>query len=378
MRPDVALSPGDRHIRSPPDQNMGKASPHGRPPPHPSASRSDRGRGGHGGPWSIHGLAPVRGHHDGMEMDRTGFADFLRRSRQRRRPESAGLFAGANRRTPGLRREEVALLAGMSADVYMRYEQARGPRPSIQVLSALARALGLTEDERDRLHLLAGYRPPAGRRAAGRVRPGLSHLLDLLDDVPARIVGGLGDVLAQNQPADLLFGDADGVREQDRNIVWHWFTDPDCRTAYTATEQSFHSRDHVAWLRAAAARRPGDPAASTLVSRLRSASREFAHLWDRAGAVSPGTDDPAAGAGPAGLGTVPLGDGGRVRIVHPAVGLVELNRETLLAPAEHQRLLIFTARPGTPSAARLRLLLVSGGDARVANAVLAGIGPAAP
>lgn len=303
-------------------------------------------------------------------MDRTGFADFLRRARRRRRPESAGLSAGANRRTPGLRREEVALLAGMSADVYMRYEQARGPRPSIQVLSALARALGLTEDERDRLHLLAGCSPPAGRRAAGRVGPGLLHLLDRLEDVPARIVGGLGDVLAQNQPADLLFGGADGARDQDRNIVWHWFTDPDCRTAYTVAEQSFHSRDHIAWLRAAVARRPGDPAASTFVCRLRSASREFAHLWDRGGAMGTGVNgDGANGAEP--------GAGGRVRVVHPAVGLVELNRETLLAPAEHQRLLIFTAPPGTPSAGRLQLLLVSGGDARAANAVMAGTGPAA-
>src|SRR3954452_23651207 len=98
-------------------------------------------------------------------MDREQLADFLRRSRERIRPENVGLAAGARRRTPGLRREEVAQLAGMSTDYYMRLEQGRSPQPSTQLLASLTRALGLTEDERDHLFLLAGHRPPAGRRA---------------------------------------------------------------------------------------------------------------------------------------------------------------------------------------------------------------------
>lgn len=100
-----------------------------------------------------------------MKIDREALADFLRRSRDRVRPQDAGLPVGPRRRTPGLRREEVAQLAGMSADYYIRLEQARGPQPSSEMLAALARALRLSGDERDHLHLLAGRRPrpPAPR-----------------------------------------------------------------------------------------------------------------------------------------------------------------------------------------------------------------------
>src|ERR1700754_5092723 len=98
-------------------------------------------------------------------MDRRGLADFIRRSRQRLRPQDVGLAAGPRRRTPGLRREELAILAGMSADYLMRLEQARSPQPSTQLLRSLAHALRLNEDERDHLYLLAGHRPPAGRFA---------------------------------------------------------------------------------------------------------------------------------------------------------------------------------------------------------------------
>src|SRR4051794_5910636 len=109
--------------------------------------------------------------HGGMEMDRKELADFLRRSRERLRPQEVGLTAGPRRRTPGLRREEVSQLAGMSADYYMRLEQARSPQPSPQLLGALARALRLTLDERDHLYVLAGHRPPAGPFAGEFVRP---------------------------------------------------------------------------------------------------------------------------------------------------------------------------------------------------------------
>src|SRR3954454_10711667 len=107
------------------------------------------------------------------DMNRRELADFIRRSRERVRPQDVGLSAGVRRRTPGLRREEVALLAGMSADYLMRLEQARSPQPSTQLLSALAHALRLDADERDHLYVLAGHRPPAGRLAGNHVRPGL-------------------------------------------------------------------------------------------------------------------------------------------------------------------------------------------------------------
>jgi transcriptional regulator with XRE-family HTH domain len=273
-------------------------------------------------------------------MDREQLADFLRRSRERIRPEDVGLAPGSRRRTPGLRREEVAQLAGMSTDYYMRLEQGRSPQPSTQLLASLTRALRLTEDERDHLFLLAGHRPPAGRRAGSHVRPGLLHLLDRLQDTPAQIINDLGDLLAQNELAEALFGCVCTVREQDRNIVWRWFTELSQREAYPSEDHDRYSRLHVADLRAAAAKRPGDDDVENLVKRLNQASPEFAELWA--------------------LHEVAVRRTSRMRVLHPLIGHIELECETLLAPTEDQRLLIFTAAPGTDYANDLGLLQAIG------------------
>jgi transcriptional regulator with XRE-family HTH domain len=277
-------------------------------------------------------------------MDRPELADFLRRCRHRLRPQEVGLVAGPHRRTPGLRREEVALLAGMSADYLMRLEQARSPQPSAQLLGALAHALRLDDDKRDHLFVLAGHRPPAGRLAGNHLRPGLLYLLDQLRTVPAQILSDLGDVLAQNAMAEALFGSVCAVRrhdhDQDHNIVWRWFNDPRLRAAYPADEHDHYSRLHVADLRAAVARRGGDPVATALVERLRASSTEFAALWD--------------------LHEVAVRRRSRIRVQHPTIGLIELDYETLLTPAEDQRLTVFTAPPGTPNVDYLELLRVVG------------------
>jgi transcriptional regulator with XRE-family HTH domain len=275
-------------------------------------------------------------------MDRPELADFLRRSRERLRPHEVGLSAGPRRRTPGLRREEVALLAGMSADYLMRLEQARSPQPSTQLLGALARALRLDDDGRDHLYVLAGHRPPAGRLAGSHVRPGLLYLLDQLTLVPAQILSDLGDLLAQNAMAEALVGSACAAskhdHDQDHNIIWRWFNDPRLRAAYPAEEHDYYSRLHVADLRAAVAHRGADATATALVQRLRTGSEEFAALWD--------------------LHEVAVRRRARIKVQHPTVGLVELDSETLLTPAEDQRLLMFTAPPGTPNVGQLELLRV--------------------
>ena len=275
-------------------------------------------------------------------MDRPELADFLRRSRERLRPHEVGLSAGPRRRTPGLRREEVALLAGMSADYLMRLEQARSPQPSTQLLGALARALRLDDDGRDHLYVLAGHRPPAGRLAGSHVRPGLLYLLDQLTLVPAQILSDLGDLLAQNAMAEAMFGSACAAskhdHDQDHNIIWRWFNDPRLRAAYPAEEHDYYSRLHVADLRAAVAHRGADATATALVQRLRTGSEEFAALWD--------------------LHEVAVRRRARIKVQHPTVGLVELDSETLLTPAEDQRLLMFTAPPGTPNVGQLELLRV--------------------
>ncbi|GGT34293.1 DNA-binding protein [Nonomuraea spiralis] len=273
-------------------------------------------------------------------MNREELADFLRRSRERLLPGEVGLPSGPRRRTPGLRREEVALLAGMSADYLMRLEQARSPQPSTQLLGALARALRLTRDERDHLHLLAGHRPPAGPRAGEHVKPGLLYLLDRLEGTPAQLLSDLGDVLAQNAMAEALFGCHCTVEEPDRNIVWRWFTDPFRRAAYPEEEHAEHARVHVADLRAAVARRGDDEPARALVERLRRASPGFAALWERH--------------------EVAVRRSSRMRVLHPAIGAMEFDYEVLLAPAEDQRLLIFTPPPGSKTFEALELLRVVG------------------
>ncbi|MEU9535722.1 helix-turn-helix transcriptional regulator [Streptomyces sp. NPDC048213] len=264
-----------------------------------------------------------------MTLKRPDLADFLRRSRERLTPRDVGLVEGPRRRTPGLRREEVAVLAGMSADYYMRLEQARGPQPSVQVLGALAGALRLTEDERDHLYVLAGHRPPEGARAGEYLRPGLRYLLDRLDGVPVQVVSDLGDLLAQNDLALALFGCVCTVAEDDRNIVVRWFTEPGVRGHFATEEHEEQARQLVADLRAATARRGNDPASRSLVARLRSASPEFVALWDRH--------------------EVAVRRSHPYRLVHPDLGRIELDCEVLATPAVDQRLRIFTPPPGGTS-----------------------------
>lgn len=275
-----------------------------------------------------------------MKMDQAKLADFLRRARERLHPAEVGLPAGPRRRTPGLRREEVAQLSGVSADYVMRLEQARSSQPSTQLLGALARALRLTEDERDHLFLLAGHRPPEGARAGNHVRPGLLYLLDRLGDTPAQLLTDLGDLLAQNALAESLFGCVCTIDEPDRNVHWRWFTDPFVREAYAAEDLDRLSRMHVADLRATATRRGYDQPSSALIARLDRASAEFARLWPEH--------------------EVAVRRASRLRVRHPAVGLLDFDFELLRTQEEDQRLRLFTPAPGTASAEALDLLRVVG------------------
>jgi transcriptional regulator with XRE-family HTH domain len=275
-------------------------------------------------------------------MDRAQLADFLRSRRARLQPADVGLAAGARRRTPGLRREEVAQLAGMSADYYVRLEQARGPHPSMQMLGALARALRLTDDERDHLYLLAGERPPAPTGRSGHVRPGLLHLLDRLTDAAATIVSDTGETLAQNALARALFGDRMTRTGRGASMTWVWFTEPSSRSVYPPEDHDHHSRVLVADLRATAGRRGGDADVAGLIEALLDASEEFAGLWARH--------------------DVAVRRGDQKRIVHPEVGVVEVDCEVLLTPEHDQSLILLTPRAGTGAAEQLQLLRVIGGQ----------------
>ena len=273
-------------------------------------------------------------------MDRAELAAFLRTRRDRLRPGDVGLPAAARRRTPGLRREEVALLAGVSVDYYTRLEQARGPSPSRQVLAALARALRLTGDERDHLFRLAGEPAPEPQARSTHLRPGVLHLLDRLADSAAVVVNDLGDVLAWTPLAQAVFSDASEVPVGRRNLFRVFFTDPGQLRRLPPEDRERAARAQVADLRATSARRPGDPAVRQLVADLRRASPLFERLWAEH--------------------DVAVRRVNRKRILHPVVGLLELDCEVLLTPEHDQRLILHTAPPGSETAEKLELLRVVG------------------
>jgi transcriptional regulator with XRE-family HTH domain len=273
-------------------------------------------------------------------VDRAEVAAFLRSRRERLEPGDVGLPTAARRRTPGLRREEVALLAGVSVDYYTRLEQARGPRPSRHVLAALARALRLTDDERDHLFRLAGEPAPETQARSRHLRPGVLHLLDQLADSAVTVVNDLGDVLAWTPLAQALFTDFSALPDERRNLYRIFFTGSEELHRLLPEDLERGARAHVADLRATSARRHGDPAVRRLVEQLRRASPLFERLWAEHDVAVRRVD--------------------RKRILHPTVGLLELDCEVLLTPEHDQRLILHTAPPGTETAEKLELLRVVG------------------
>lgn len=273
-------------------------------------------------------------------IDLAALADFLRRSRERIDPSSVGLSPRTRMRTPGLRREDVAQMAGISVDYYARLEQQRGARPSEQVIGALARALRLTEDECDYLHRLAGY-PTRARGAARRhVPPGLLLILDRLVDAPAQVISDTGQVLARNAMAEALLG---GPVQPGRtgNAIWLMFTETESRPLIKEQLPALMA-NHVADLRATHARRPDDAEINALISDLLEASPAFRELWERH--------------------DVAVMRGLTKTFVHPHVGPITVECEVLLSASTSGELslVLYTARPGTDSAGKLELLRVLG------------------
>ncbi|MFD0787550.1 helix-turn-helix domain-containing protein, partial [Micromonospora azadirachtae] len=174
-------------------------------------------------------------------MDRAQLAHFLRTRREALQPEDVGLPRGPRRRTGGLRREEVASLSGMSTDYYSRLEQQRGPRPSEQMLAALARGLRLSLAERDHLFQLGGHAAPHRTVRADHVNPGMMRILDRIQDTPAMVVNHLGETLAQTPPAVALLGDETRHTGLARSLHHRWYTDPDTRRLYPAETHATHS-----------------------------------------------------------------------------------------------------------------------------------------
>src|SRR2546423_5447229 len=184
-------------------------------------------------------------------MDNKALAEFLRHRREMLRPRDVGLIEGPRRRTRGLRREEVAQLAGMSTDYYARLEQQRAPQPSVQIPTALARALRLTLDERDHLFGLIGHNAPARFQRSEHVSPALMRVLDRLDDTPAMVHSDLVDTLAMNPLAVALLGDQTRHTGLARSGYYRWFMDPAERLLYPEETHESHGRANAARLRVA-------------------------------------------------------------------------------------------------------------------------------
>ena len=271
-------------------------------------------------------------------VDRSQLADFLRRRREALQPEDVGLSAGPRRRTPGLRREDVAALTGMSVDYYVRLEQERGPQPSEQMTAALARGLRLSLDERDHLFRLAGHPVPDRLARTDHVSPALMRVLDRLDDTPALVVTDLAETLAQTRVAAALLGDQTRFTGPDRSMIHRWFTDPGARSIYPPDTHDLHSRIFVSQLRGAHVRSDQSPRTTALVRRLLEAAPEFARLWEQHQVGFHYPDDKT--------------------LVHPELGLIQVDCQVLQAPDQGQALLIYTATPGTDSYDKLRLLSV--------------------
>jgi transcriptional regulator with XRE-family HTH domain len=256
-----------------------------------------------------HEVAPADGasRRGDQAVRRRELADFLRSRRERILPEQVGLPPASRRRTPGLRREEVATLAGVGVTWYTWLEQGRDINASPQVLDAVARTLLLDPHERDHLFRLADTPDGTSRADCTALTPTAQVLLDKLQPYPACIRNARYDILAWNQAFDQLIGPLADLPYEERNSLWRMFTSAKCRAATLDWEEG--TRRMVGEYRAAMAEHVAEPAWKCLVSRLSKASPEFAELWERHEVASP--------------------ENLTKRFLHPEVGLLRLNYTNL-------------------------------------------------
>jgi transcriptional regulator with XRE-family HTH domain len=266
-------------------------------------------------------------------MDQPQFAEFLRSRRVALTPEDVGLAGGPRRRTSGLRREEVASLAMISTDYYCRMEQQRGSQPSVDVVAALAKALRLSLDERDHLFRLAGHNAPARTPSGNDVSAAMMRILDRLQDTPAQVMSALGETLVQTPPARALLGDETRYEGHSRSVLYRWFTDSEARRVYPEDDHATIGRSYVAGARVAYVRDGTTSRAAQVIDSLLERSPEFAKQWAQHCVDQPHELNK--------------------RVVHPRLGVLELQCQVLHDVAQLHTLLVFTADPGTTSHAKL-------------------------
>ncbi|MEV7805195.1 helix-turn-helix transcriptional regulator [Microbispora sp. NPDC088329] len=273
-------------------------------------------------------------------MKATEFGRAVRRWRDRASPEAAGLPGGGHRRAAGLRREELAMLAGISVDYVTRLEQGRASNPSASVVEALARALRLSGTERAHLFRLAGLAPPGPETVSAYVTPSVQRMLDRLAGTPVAVYDASWTLLIANPPYAALMGDPSGWGGGRPNAVWRHFLGPGTRARHTPESLRAFETALVADLRATAGRYPADGRLRRLIAELYAGSRRFAELWDS--------------------GAVGHHEAGRKTIDHPHVGPLTLDCDVLTVAGSDLRVVVYTAEPGTEDAERLALLTVLG------------------
>jgi DNA-binding XRE family transcriptional regulator len=267
----------------------------------------------------------------------TEFGHAIRRWRDRVTPEAAGLPVGGHRRATGLRREELAQLAGISVDYVTRLEQGRATNPSEQVVEALSRALRLSSVERAHLFHAAGLVPPGQGTVPAFITPSVQRMLDRLTTTPVAVFDAASTLLLANPMYTALMGEFHG---NERNALWRNFLGAGTRVRHTPEAFLALQTAQVAQLRAAAAKYPADQGVRRLVAELRSRSALFGELWD-SGAV----DGPLSA---------------RKMIDHPQVGPITLDCDVMLVAGADLSIMIYSAEPGTEDAERLALLAVLG------------------
>lgn len=273
-------------------------------------------------------------------MTATELGQALRRWRDRVSPDAAGLPSGGHRRAAGLRREELALLAGISVDYITRLEQGRAVNPSAQVVEALARALRLSGDERAYLFGLAELVPPGPDVVPGYITPSVQRLLDRLVDTPVGVTDAAMNLLLANPMYAALMGDPSRLRGPERNGAWRNFMGVPSRVRHTPEERRSFEAGMVAELRSAAARYPADRQLQRLIVELRARSPRFAELWE--------------------AGVVGRLQASHKTIDHPQVGLMTLDCDLLRVEENDLHILVYSAEPGTEAAEKLELLSVLG------------------
>ncbi|MFC4019281.1 helix-turn-helix transcriptional regulator [Micromonospora sp. GCM10011542] len=273
-------------------------------------------------------------------MATTEFGHTVRRWREQLAPDTVGLPAGGRRRAIGLRREELALLAGISVDYLTRLEQGRASNPSTQVVEALTRALRLPAVERAHLFRLAGLAPPGPEAVPAYISPSVQRLLDRLSGTAVAVYDASWTLLVANPSYGALMGDPSEWRGHQRNGVWRHFLGPGGRVRHTPESRRGFEAALVADLRVAAGRYPADQRLRRLIADLRANSGRFAELWES--------------------GAVGRHEAARKTVDHPQVGPLTLDCDVLTVAGSDLRIMIYTAEPGTEDADRLALLTVLG------------------